>query len=101
MLEETIEVPLNEESLRSVVPEVQSRLEDGTVRELLEQDVPNHEIDVVLKAHIRYEGTDTALVPPPLAVATCCVNLADPLSITHLGCALMLFLREGGGFSAG
>eukprot|EP00750_Incisomonas_marina_P010684 INCI16297.16.p1 GENE.INCI16297.16~~INCI16297.16.p1 ORF type:complete len:594 (+),score=116.95 INCI16297.16:1283-3064(+) len=62
MLEETIEVPLNEESLRSVVPEVQSRLEDGTVRELLEQDVPNHEIDVVLKAHIRYEGTDTALV---------------------------------------
>jgi len=79
MLEETVEVPLTHETLADVVPPVQQRLEDSVISELQAQDVPDDHIDTVLKAHIRYEGTDTSLV-------RCCAECAQPpLGFTNTG----------------
>jgi len=40
------------------------RLEQAAREELLEQDVPANLVDVLKKVHLRYDGTDTALVVP-------------------------------------
>src|ERR1043166_8477525 len=61
--EQAIEEPFGEIAL-TAVGEIGGRLGDAARAEVLGQGVPDPEVTVHVRAHVRYSGTDTALVVP-------------------------------------
>jgi 5-oxoprolinase (ATP-hydrolysing) len=59
--QQAIEEPLAQKALRTIGT-VASRLAGETRDEVASQGVPSRSIKVIVRAHIRYAGTDTALV---------------------------------------
>jgi 5-oxoprolinase (ATP-hydrolysing) len=64
--QQAIEEKLDEAALDSIAT-IGSRLGAEARAEVMSQGVSAHEINVVVRAHIRYAGTDTALVVPAFA----------------------------------
>ena len=60
--ERSLEAPLEEAG--SQVREILNRLENEARSDLLAQDLPFDRITVLRRVHLRYQGTDTALVVP-------------------------------------
>ncbi|REF35161.1 hydantoinase B/oxoprolinase family protein [Thermasporomyces composti] len=65
MREQSVECRLNADAMGRIT-EVASTLAETTRAELLDQGVPPERIRVIRRAHLRYEGTDTA-IPVELA----------------------------------
>jgi len=61
--EQAIELPFGEEAL-AALKEVGRRLAEAARREVEAQGVPPQEIGTHVRAHVRYAGTDTAIVVP-------------------------------------
>ncbi|MEE9356553.1 MAG: hydantoinase B/oxoprolinase family protein [Methylococcaceae bacterium] len=61
MREQAVEMPLDS-SLAATLEQILSSLEEQGRAELLEQGLPSETIHSVKKIHIRYQGTDTALI---------------------------------------
>ncbi|MGZ5854641.1 MAG: hydantoinase/oxoprolinase family protein, partial [Xanthobacteraceae bacterium] len=59
--QQAVEAPLTEKSLASM-RKIAARLSKETIREVASQGVPKKAIKVFVRTHIRYAGTDTALV---------------------------------------
>ncbi|WP_204325567.1 hypothetical protein, partial [Stenotrophomonas maltophilia] len=57
----TVEVPLDEQGLRNAAA-VLDDLAQEAGDELLRQQIPRNRTMVIRRAHVRYAGTDTALV---------------------------------------
>ncbi len=71
MREQSVVVELDDEAMPRL-RDVAAELEAAARTELLDEDVPTERIDVTVRAHLRYDGTDTS-VP---------VALADPATMT-------------------
>ncbi|HEX6452358.1 MAG TPA: hydantoinase B/oxoprolinase family protein [Trebonia sp.] len=67
MRETAIEAPLTED-LRPEIDEVLARLEAAAREELAGESVPAADVRVLRRAHLRYEGTDTAIHVPVASV---------------------------------
>jgi 5-oxoprolinase (ATP-hydrolysing) len=67
MRETAIEAPLTED-LRPEIDEVLARLEAAARDELAGEGVPAADVRVIHRAHLRYEGTDTAIHVPVASV---------------------------------
>jgi 5-oxoprolinase (ATP-hydrolysing) len=63
MREQAVEMPLGEETFCDLDDELE-KLAIAARDELLRQGVPHHRIRIVERVHLRYEGTDSALVVP-------------------------------------
>ncbi|HEX6318296.1 MAG TPA: hydantoinase B/oxoprolinase family protein [Burkholderiales bacterium] len=63
MREQTVEAPLQEESLATLQGTAE-RLAAAAREDLVSQGVPGERVRILAKAHLKYEGTDTALVVP-------------------------------------
>jgi 5-oxoprolinase (ATP-hydrolysing) len=63
-----IEEPLGEAALNAVA-EIGGRLSVDARNEIAGQGVPDSDITIHVRAHIRYAGTDTALVVPAIVIA--------------------------------
>src|SRR5215831_3780695 len=66
--QQAIEEPLGARAL-AIVRRIGSRLAAETRREVAGQGVANSRIKSFVRAHVRYAGTDTALIVPAFAVA--------------------------------
>ena len=66
--EQAIEAPFGEEALATVLA-VGSRLGAEARREVVGQGVTEADVTVEVRAHVRYAGTDTALVVPAYTLA--------------------------------
>jgi 5-oxoprolinase (ATP-hydrolysing) len=66
--QQAVEEPFGEAALASIVA-LGDRLGDDARREVIGQGVPADAVAVHVRAHIRYAGTDTALVVPALSIA--------------------------------
>src|SRR5207245_7442180 len=66
--QQAIEEPFGEGALASI-DGIGGRLGDEARREVLEQGVAADAIEVLIRAHIRYAGTDTALVVPAFSAS--------------------------------
>jgi 5-oxoprolinase (ATP-hydrolysing) len=73
--QQAIEETLGDAALDSIAT-IGSRLGAEVRNEVTSQGVPLYEIKVVVRAHIRYAGTDTALVVPALARGSSSSGLA-------------------------
>ncbi|WP_153037973.1 hydantoinase B/oxoprolinase family protein [Rhodococcus ruber] len=71
MREQSVVVELDDEAMPRL-RDVAAELEAAARTELLDEDVPTERTDVTVRAHLRYDGTDTS-VP---------VALADPATMT-------------------
>src|SRR6478736_1138238 len=67
--QQAVEEPLGDTALASIAT-TGGRLGDDAKREVAGQGVPVRDITVHLRAHIRYAGTDTALVVPALSMGS-------------------------------
>jgi 5-oxoprolinase (ATP-hydrolysing) len=65
--QQAIEEPFGAAALASIV-EIGSRLGDEARNEVIGQGVPGDAVTVHVRAHIRYAGTDTALVVPGFSI---------------------------------
>jgi 5-oxoprolinase (ATP-hydrolysing) len=63
-----IEEPFGETALASIEG-IGGRLADEARREVVDQGVASPSVEVFVRAHIRYAGTDTALVVPAFSIA--------------------------------
>jgi 5-oxoprolinase (ATP-hydrolysing) len=70
MREQSVEAPLSVDTM-SRLTEVADALESAARTELLDEDVAAERIDVIRRAHLRYDGTDTAIP----------VELTDPATM--------------------
>jgi 5-oxoprolinase (ATP-hydrolysing) len=61
MRETTIEQPLNEESVKSLETPF-SILSSTSIQNLIDQGVENNCIELIRRVHLKYEGTDSALI---------------------------------------
>jgi 5-oxoprolinase (ATP-hydrolysing) len=61
--QQALEVPFDDTTLASIGA-VASRLGEEARSEVVAQGVPAHDVAVHVRAHIRYSGTDTALIVP-------------------------------------
>ncbi len=61
--EEAVELPLGE-TMKADLSEVLDRLAAEAQREIVRQNIPTDRITVLKKLHLRYEGTDSAMVVP-------------------------------------
>src|SRR5215467_14505763 len=61
--EQAIEEPFGEQALAAIA-EIGARLGTAAREEVVGQGVPASEVSVHVRAHVRYSGTDTALVVP-------------------------------------
>jgi 5-oxoprolinase (ATP-hydrolysing) len=66
--QQAIEEPLGETALESIAT-IGRRLGDDARLEVASQGVPEHDIAVHVRAHIRYAGTDTPLIVPAGSLA--------------------------------
>ncbi len=67
MREQSVELPLDPSSMDELASAAQA-LADSASRELLDEDVPESRIRITQRAHVRYDGTDTAV---PVALGEC------------------------------
>jgi 5-oxoprolinase (ATP-hydrolysing) len=67
--EQAIEEPFGEKVLAAIA-DVGGRLGAAAREEVVGQGVPMHEATVHVRAHVRYAGTDTALVVPAFSMST-------------------------------
>jgi 5-oxoprolinase (ATP-hydrolysing) len=65
--QQAIEEPLGDAALASIIA-IGSRLGDDARNEVISQGVPGDAVTVHVRVHIRYAGTDTALVVPGFSV---------------------------------
>ncbi|MEA2953832.1 MAG: hypothetical protein QOJ96_3352 [Alphaproteobacteria bacterium] len=77
--QQAMEAPLAEAALASIA-EIGARLGAEAQAEVLGQGVPETDVTVHVRAHIRYAGTDTALVVPAYAVIPDATEGGDPES---------------------
>jgi 5-oxoprolinase (ATP-hydrolysing) len=63
MREQTVEAPLQEESLATLQGTAE-RLAAAAREDLVSQGVPGERVRILARAHLKYEGTDTALTVP-------------------------------------
>jgi 5-oxoprolinase (ATP-hydrolysing) len=68
MREQAVETPLTEESLKNVTATIKP-LEDDARAEVEAEGVPPDRIAVTRRAHLRYQGTDTAVIVPVATLA--------------------------------
>jgi 5-oxoprolinase (ATP-hydrolysing) len=68
MREQTVEAPLQVESL-ATLERTAERLAAAALEDLVSQGVPSGSVRILAKAHLKYEGTDTALAVPLGALA--------------------------------
>jgi len=66
--QQAVEAPFGDAALASIA-RVGGRLADDAKREVVDQGVAARAVEVFIRAHIRYAGTDTALVVPAFSVA--------------------------------
>jgi len=67
--EQAIEEPFRDKALAAIA-DVGARLGTAAREEVVGQGVPTSEVTVLVRAHVRYAGTDTALVVPAFEVRT-------------------------------
>jgi 5-oxoprolinase (ATP-hydrolysing) len=67
--EQAIEEPFGDNALASI-GEIGGRLGAAAREEVVGQGVPDTEVTVHVRAHVRYSGTDTALVVPAFSVSS-------------------------------
>src|SRR5262249_4647116 len=72
--QQAVEEPFGDAALASIV-RVGGRLAEDARREVVDQGVAAQAVEVFIRAHIRYAGTDTALVVPAFSVVQ--ANAAD------------------------
>ncbi|MEA2992425.1 MAG: hypothetical protein QOD40_1345 [Alphaproteobacteria bacterium] len=77
--QQAVEAPLAEAALASIA-EIGARLGAEAQAEVLGQGVPETDVTVHVRAHIRYAGTDTALGVPAYAVIPDATEGGDPES---------------------
>src|SRR5215813_12673840 len=65
--QQAVEEPFGDAALASIA-RVGGRLADDAKREVVDQGVAARAVEVFIRAHIRYAGTDTALVVPAFSV---------------------------------
>src|SRR5262249_22077556 len=65
--QQAVEEPFGDAALTSIA-RVGGRLAEGARREVVDQGVAAQAIEVFIRAHIRYAGTDTALVVPAFSL---------------------------------
>src|SRR5262245_13799455 len=65
--QQAVEEPFGDTALASIA-RVGGRLADDARREVVDQGVAAQAVEVFIRAHIRYAGTDTALVAPAFSV---------------------------------
>src|SRR5262249_17653157 len=66
--QQAVEEPFGETALASIA-RMGGRLADEARREVIDQGVAATAVEVFVRAHIRYAGTDTALVVPAFSIA--------------------------------
>src|SRR6266702_2341861 len=77
MREQAVEAPLTEDGLETLAETVDP-LETDAVAELAAEGIPAGRVRAVRRAHLRYEGTDTAL-PVPLGDAAAMLSAFEEL----------------------
>src|SRR5215471_9083553 len=77
--QQTIEEPLGARAL-ATIKRTGGRLARETLREVSEQRVAQSKIKTFVRAHIRYAGTDTALIVPAFAITTVSKQTKMPLA---------------------
>ncbi len=95
--EQAIEMPFGEDALATVVA-VGSRLGAEARREVVGQGVAEADVTVEVRAHVRYAGTDTALVVPAYTLAGAAKEPASPPSLAALKAAFETAHRARFGF---
>src|SRR5207245_7355299 len=78
--QQAVEEPFEDAALASIA-RVGGRLAEDARREVVDQGVAAQAVEVFIRAHIRYAGTDTALVVPAYSVPPA----GAPLRPTNLG----------------
>jgi 5-oxoprolinase (ATP-hydrolysing) len=95
--EQAIEAPFGEEALAAVLA-VGTRLGAEARREVVGQGVTEGDITVHVRAHVRYAGTDTALVVPAYTLAGAANAPATPPTLAALKTAFEAAHRARFGF---
>jgi 5-oxoprolinase (ATP-hydrolysing) len=93
--QQAIEEPLGDAALASIAA-IGGRLGADAKREVAGQGVPARDITVRARAHIRYAGTDTALVVPAFTAGS--TNAADGLSLAAMKAAFEAAHKSRFGF---
>jgi 5-oxoprolinase (ATP-hydrolysing) len=94
--QQAIEEPLGDAALASIAA-IGGRLGADAKREVAGQGVPARDITVHVRAHIRYAGTDTALIVP--AFTTGSTSAADGLSLAAMKAAFEAAHKSRFGFT--
>ena len=95
--EQAIEAPFGEDALATVLA-VGSRLGAEARREVVGQGVAEADVTVEVRAHIRYAGTDTALVVPAYTLAGAATEPASPPTLAAMKAAFEAAHRARFGF---
>jgi 5-oxoprolinase (ATP-hydrolysing) len=95
--EQAIEAPFGEEALATVLA-VGNRLGAEARREVVGQGVTEPDVTVEVRAHVRYAGTDTALVVPAYSLAGAATEPAAPPTLAVLKAAFEAAHRARFGF---
>src|SRR5215471_9213035 len=77
--QQAVEEPFGDAAMASIA-RVGGRLADDARREVVDQGVAAQAIKVFIRAHIRYAGTDTALIVPAFAITTVSKQTKMPLA---------------------
>jgi 5-oxoprolinase (ATP-hydrolysing) len=93
--QQAIEEPLGDAALASIAA-IGGRLGEDAKREVAGQGVPARDITVHVRAHIRYAGTDTALVVPAFTAGS--TNVVDGLSLAAMKSAFETAHKSRFGF---
>ncbi len=95
--EQAIEAPFGEDALATVLA-VGSRLGAEARREVVGQGVAEADVTVEVRAHVRYAGTDTALVVPAYTLAGTAKEPTSPPSLAAIKAAFETAHRARFGF---
>jgi 5-oxoprolinase (ATP-hydrolysing) len=96
--EQAIEAPFGEEALATVLA-IGGRLGAEARREVVGQGVAEAEVTVEVRAHVRYAGTDTALVVPAYTLAGATNEPTTPPTLAALKAAFESAHRARFGFT--
>ena len=95
--QQAIEEPLGDAALASI-DATGGRLGEDARREVAGQGVPERDIAVHVRAHIRYAGTDTALVVPAFSIAAAGVEAEAAASLAAMKSAFEAAHKSRFGF---
>ncbi len=93
--QQAIEQPMGDDALTSLT-RIGEALAQGAAHEVAGQGVPQDKIKVFVRAHVRYAGTDTALVVPAFTLSSTSGEAAAKASATGFPPPLRGRDREGG-----